>query len=151
MIDSHDYHLSVTGRDQKTGILEAPLDALPALEVASPPEFGGPAGVWSPEHLFVASVAACLMTTFRSIAENSGVEVLEYTDTPTGHLVRGEDGLYSIDLVTLRPKVTIPAGARIDRTIRLLEKAEKVCLISRSIRCEVVLEPSVVETHQLGT
>jgi organic hydroperoxide reductase OsmC/OhrA len=151
LIDSHDYHLSVTGRDQKSGVLEAPLDGLPALEVASPPEFGGPAGVWSPEHMFVASVAACLMTTFRSIAENSGVEVLEYTDTPTGQMVRGEDGLYSIDLVTLRPNVTIPAGSRVDRTIRLLEKAEKVCLISRSIRCEVVLEPSVAEAHQLGT
>jgi organic hydroperoxide reductase OsmC/OhrA len=151
LIESHEYHLSVTGWDQKSGLVEAPRDGLPPLEVASPPEFGGPEGVWSPEHLFAASVSACLMTTFRSIAERSGVEVLEYTDSPTARLVRGDDGLYSIDQVTLRPKVSVPAGSRVDRAIRLLEKAEKVCLISRSIRCEVVLEPSVAPAHQVGT
>ncbi|HEU4895846.1 MAG TPA: OsmC family protein [Acidimicrobiia bacterium] len=151
MIDSHEYHLKLTGRDQAAGLLEAPEDGLPSLEVASPPEFGGPEGIWSPEHLFVASVSACLMTTFRSIAAHSGLEVLGYTDSPTGRLVRGEDGLYSIDRVTLRPKVTVPAGSRVDRANRLIEKAEKVCLISRSIRCEIVLEASVVESHQVGT
>jgi len=151
LIDSHEYHLTITGQDTKTGVLEAPGDGLPPLEVASPPEFGGPEGVWSPEHLFVASIAACLMTTFRSIAEHSGLDVLEYTDAPTGRLVRGEDGLYSIDRVTLRPRVTVPVGSRIDRAVRLIEKAEKVCLISRSVRCEVVLEASVAEAHQVGT
>lgn len=151
MIDSHDYHVSVTGWDQKTGLLEAPFDGLPTLEVASPPEFGGPAGVWSPEHLFVASVAACLMTTFRSIAENSGVEVLEYHDYSIGHLKRAEDGLYSIERITLRPNVLISTGSKLDRAHRLLEKAEKVCLIGRSIRCLTVLEPSVQQAHQVGT
>ena len=151
MIDSHEYHLTVTGKGTKAGLLEAPGDGLPPLEVASPPEFGGPEGIWSPEHLFVASVSACLMTTFRSIAENSRLEVLEYIDTPTGHLIRGDDGLYSIVRVTLRPHVTVPSGSRVDRALRLIEKAERVCLISRSISCEVVLEPSVTEAHQLGT
>lgn len=151
MIDSHDYHLDVTGRDEKTGLLEGQQDGLPALEVASPPEFGGPKGVWSPEHLFVAAISACLMTTFRSIAGRSGVEVVGYSDSPTGRLVRGDDGLYSIDLVTLRPTVSVSAGSRADRAIRLLEKAERVCLVSRSVRCEVVLEPTLIQAHQAGT
>jgi organic hydroperoxide reductase OsmC/OhrA len=151
LIDSHEYHLTVTGKGTKAGLLEAPGDGLPPLEVASPPEFGGPEGIWSPEHLLVASVSACLMTTFRSIAEHSGVDVLEYTDTPIGRLARGDDGLYSIDRVTLRPKVTVPAGSRVDRTLRIIEKAERVCLISRSVSCEVVLEASVAEAHQVGT
>jgi organic hydroperoxide reductase OsmC/OhrA len=151
LIDSHDYHVSVAGSGQKTGLLEGPFDGLPALEFASPPEFGGPEGVWSPEHLFVASVASCLMTTFRSIAANSGVEVLEYHDYSIGHLRRGEDGLYSIERVTLRPTVMIAADSKPDRAHRLLEKAEKVCLIGRSIRSETVLEPRVLQAHQVGT
>ena len=36
----------------------------PDLTVATPPEFGGPAGVWSPEELLVASVGSCLLSTF---------------------------------------------------------------------------------------
>lgn len=39
-----------------------------------PPEFGGPERTWSPEHLFVAAVSSCLMTTFRAIAEMSELE-----------------------------------------------------------------------------
>lgn len=151
MIDSHDYQVRVTGTDAKRGLLESPEDGLPPLEVASPPEFGGPESVWSPEHLFVASIAACLMTTFRSIAANSGLEVVEYRDESVGHLQRGEDGLYSIDRVTLRPVVVISSDSRPDRALRLLEKAEKVCLVSRSVRSETVLEPKVTQAHQVGT
>jgi organic hydroperoxide reductase OsmC/OhrA len=45
--------------------------------------------------------------------------------------------------VTLRPRVVIADPVKADRAVRLLEKAEKVCLISRSIRSEVHLEPAV--------
>lgn len=147
MITTHDYHISVTGTDAKTGTLGAPVDGLPELQVASPPEFGGPDRVWSPEHLFVASVAACLMTTFRSMASNSGVEVVEYQDHPTGRLSRDESGLYSIDLITLRPTVTISSESKVDRAERLLEKAEKVCLIGRSISSETALEATVLQVE----
>ncbi|HEX6300125.1 MAG TPA: OsmC family protein [Acidimicrobiia bacterium] len=151
MIEAHDYHVRVRATDPKSGVLEAPLDELPQLQFSSPPEFGGPEHVWSPEHLFVAAVASCLMTTFLSIAGNSGVEVLEYTDDSTGHLQRDEKGLYSIDRIMLRPNVLISADSDVDRAIRLLDKAEKVCLIGRSIRSEVVLETSVLQAHQVGT
>lgn len=147
MIESHDYEVELTGTGLNTGSLEAAADKLAALEVASPPEFGGPAGVWSPEHLFVASLAACLMTTFRAIAEASGLEVLEYSDQSSGHLQRGEDRRYSFDTVTLRPRVVIEDEAKIDRTLRLLHKAEEACLISRSVSSQIILEP-IVEVRQ---
>lgn len=127
----------------KTGVLAAPGDGLPSIEVASPPEFGGPAGVWSPEHLFVASLAVCLMTTFRAVAEASGLEILDYFDQSSGHLQRGEDRRYSFDTVTLRPRVVIDDESKVERTIRLLHKAEAACLISRSVASEILLEPTV--------
>lgn len=150
LITNHDYHVTVIGTDAKSGVLQAPLDGLPEMDVASPPEFGGPGGVWSPEHLFVASVAACLMTTFQSIAANSGVEVVEYSDSSVGRLSRAENGLYSMDRVTLRPTVLISADSNPDRALRLLEKAEKVCLIGRSVSSETILEPTVLQAHQVG-
>lgn len=143
MIESHHYETHINNTGIKTGELTAPIDGLPLLPVASPPEFGGPAHVWSPEHLFVAAISSCLMTTFRAIAEASKLEVLEYSDDAIGHLVRGEDRLYSIQTVVLRPRVVIGDPAKLDRTLRLLEKAEKACLISRSVSCEVTLEPMV--------
>ena len=143
MTESHDYTIEITSTGLKTGTLEAPGGALPACEVASPPEFGGPAGVWSPELLYVAALSSCLMTTFRSIADNSGLEVLDYSDSATGHLRRGEDRMFAFDTVTLRPRVVIADGSKTERTIRLLLKAEAACLIRRSVTSEIVLEPTV--------
>lgn len=143
MIQSHEYPVRVIGTGPKTGALIAQEDGLPDLEVASPPEFGGPSGVWSPEHLFVAAVASCLMTTFRAIASASGVEVVDYRDEATGRLVLDDDRLYRIDRVTLRPEVIVAAADHVERTYRLLDKAERACLISRSARVEILLEPRV--------
>jgi organic hydroperoxide reductase OsmC/OhrA len=41
--------------------------ALPSLETAAPPQFGGPGDVWSPETLLCASLADCFVLTFRAI------------------------------------------------------------------------------------
>jgi organic hydroperoxide reductase OsmC/OhrA len=113
------------------------------MGVGPPPQFGGQAGHWSPEHLFVASVASCLMTTFFAIARMSGVEIIEYTDASSGTLIRDEDRLYRMSEVTLRPKVVVSDPRKVDRALRLLDKAESVCLISRSIEAKVHLEPEV--------
>lgn len=143
MIESHNYEVELVNTGSKTGVLDATADGLPSIEVAAPPEFGGPAGVWSPEHLFVAALAACLMTTFRAIADASGLDVLEYSDESSGHLQRGDDRRYSFDVVTLRPRVLINDEAKIERTLRLLHKAEEACLVSRSVLSQIVLEPTV--------
>jgi len=143
MIESHDYEVELVNTGPKAGVLDATADGLPSIDVAAPPEFGGPAGVWSPEHLFVAALAACLMTTFRAIADASGLDVLEYKDESSGHLQRGDDRRYSFDVVTLRPRVLINDESKIERTLRLLHKAEEACLVSRSVLSQIVLEPTV--------
>ena len=141
MIDSHDYTVTLDGTGPKTGKLTDHTLAV-AIDVASPPEFGGPQGVWSPEHLFVASASACLMTTFQAIADLSGVEVISYSDQATGHLQRGEDRRYRIDKITLRPSIVV-GGVHADRALRLVFKAEAACLISGSINSEIVVEPDM--------
>lgn len=143
MIESHDYQIQLEATGPKTAMVDGREDRLPSLEIASPPEFGGPGSTWSPEHLFVASVSACLMTTFSVIAEIAGLEVLEYHDEATGRLLRGDDRLYRMDVVTLRPRVVVSDESKVDKALRLLEKAESVCLISRSVNSEIRLEATV--------
>lgn len=150
MIESHDYEVQLSGKGVRSGILDSEGDGLPSLHVASPLEFGGPKGVWSPEHLYVASIAACLMTTFRAIAEASKLEVLEYSDEAIGHMQRGEDRLYSIDRVTVRPRVVIGDDADLEKTRRLLEKAKNTCLISRSVATEVSMDAEILVTHRVA-
>ncbi len=143
MIDSHDYIVELTNTGVKTGIAGATADELPDLEVASPPEFGGPEGVWSPEHMFVGALATCLMTTFRAIADASGLEVLDYHDRAVGHLRRGDDRMYAFETVTLRPQVTIADASKVDRARRLIHKADAACLVSRSVASDIVVDPTI--------
>jgi len=70
------YRTSVRWTGRKTG--EASSPGKPSLAVATPPEFKGHEGFWSPEDLFVASVDACVMTTFLALAERAGVSFAAY-------------------------------------------------------------------------
>ena len=54
-----------------------------------------------------------------------------------------EDGIWCFTQITLRPVVTILNEADRNLITRLLEKAEKSCLIARSLKCEVVTFPAV--------
>ncbi len=147
MIESHDYPVSMRWTVGRKGKVESP-DGLPALEVGAPPEFGGEAMQWSPEHLFVAAAASCFLTTFLAIAELSQLEVLAAAIDASGHLERGEDRRYAFTEIALRPRVTLARERDRERALRLLDKSEKSCLVTRSIRSSVRLEPAieVVET-----
>jgi organic hydroperoxide reductase OsmC/OhrA len=54
MEDKYYYTTEVEWTGERHGDLSAPV--LPKLKVDAPPEFKGHEGVWTPEHLFVASV-----------------------------------------------------------------------------------------------
>lgn len=143
MTEEHTYLVTVESTGLKTGELTSPDAGLPLLEVASPPQFGGPGQIWSPEHLYVAALASCLMTTFRAIAAASDVEVVTYRDHAGGHLTRDENRLFRVDEVTLRPEIIITDASKLDKARRILDKAEKACLVSRSVNTVVSLEGSI--------
>lgn len=116
---------------------------LPALEVDAPPEFKGHEGVWTPEHLFVAAVNSCFMTTFLAIAENSKLEFVSFSADAKGKLERLEGRGFIMTEVVLRPRLLISHSRDVERAGRILQKAEKNCLISNSIKAETRLEPEV--------
>lgn len=141
MAEQHTYTTSVEWKDTRRGVLAS--SGLPNLEVATPPEFpGGIAGIWSPEHLFVAAAEVCVMTTFLAIAENSRLEFTSYRSEAVGTLEKTEAG-FEITRIVIRPHVVVSDEARVARAERILQKAEEHCLISHSMKSSVELEPTV--------
>ena len=136
---SYTYHTSLEWRDGRAGQM-ASGDKL-AFRVASPPEFRGEAGVWSPEDLFVASANACTMTTFLAFAERQALEVLSYTSDAEGLLELVERG-FRFTRITLRPVIQVDA-AQVESARQVMHEAHSKCLISRSMACEVVVETTV--------
>lgn len=113
------------------------------IEVATPPEFPkGISGIWSPEHLFTAAVSSCFMTTFLSIAENSKLAFKSFQCEANGKLDQVEGKLFMTE-VLINPILTIFDEKDRDRAMRVLLKTESSCLITNSIKSNVVMRPSI--------
>lgn len=92
---------------------------------------------WSPEHLFLSSLASCTMISYLAHAEHKGVEVIDYSSEIGGTVMRRvEDGRYAFVHVHQRPKVVVAAG-QADQARELIGKAERDCFISASTSAEV--------------
>ena len=142
MEQEHFYNVTIKWEQERIGNLSSPeLDS--SIEVATPPEFPkGVAGIWSPEHLLVAAVNSCLMTTFLSIAENSRLEFDTFTSHATGKL-ENVDGILMISEIMLHPVLAIKSDSDKEKALRILNKSEHVCLISNSIKSKIIFSPEV--------
>lgn len=147
-MDAHYYNVNVNWNQDRKGMMCSPelnssIGGDGCIEVATPPEFPkGIAGIWSPEHLFTASVASCIMTTFLAIAENSKLEFSQFGCNAVGKLEKVEGGMEMTE-VAVAPRVTLLHEKDHDRALKVLEKTEKHCLISNSIKSRVIMNPDI--------
>lgn len=143
MTQEHHYQVDLTWDSDRKGTMSSPkLDQ--TIEVATPPEFEkGMEGFWSPEHLFVASVNSCLLTTFLAIAEYSKLDFNDFESKALGKLEK-VDGKYMVSEITLSPVLVINREKDRDKAERILEKSEAGCLISNSIKTKINFNPKVI-------
>lgn len=142
MNTSYQYTNTARWTTGRGGIVNAESVQQP-IAFSAPPEFHGQAGSWTPEHFLVAAVAGCFITTFIAIAEVSRFELLSLEVSATGTLEKGEGG-FQFTRVTIRPTLTIARDSDRERALRLLDKAERSCIVSKTLRSEVVVEPAVL-------
>lgn len=125
----------------RRGIVESELQ-VPGIRFSAPPQFQGEAGFWTPEHFLLAAVASCFITTFHAIAEISRFDPAALEITVHGTIEKGEGGLQFTRLI-LTPLLTVAHETDRERGTRLLEKTEHSCLVSRSLKSQVLIEPRV--------
>ena len=142
MKTAHYYKVKVNWEKDRKGLMSSPvLDE--TIEVATPPEFPkGMEGIWSPEHLLVAAVNSCLMTTFLAIAENSKFSFVKFESNADGKLEM-VDGKYMISQILLSPDLVIHTEADRERAMRILQKSEAACLISNSVKSKIIFQPEI--------
>ncbi len=142
METTYHYDVDIHWKKGRKGLLSSAL-LNSTIEVATPVEFpNGMPGIWSPEHLLVAAVNSCLMTTFLAIAENSKLNFINFESSADGKLEK-VDGKYMITEVALSPVLTIQYESDRERAIRVLEKSEAACLVSNSIKAKILFNPAV--------
>ncbi len=136
-------HLYVVKADAEGGnnvILSS--KGIPDLESAGPAEFGGPGDVWSPETLLVGAVADCFILSFRAIARKAKLDWISLTAEASGTLDK-LDGFTQFVGFTVKAELAIPDEQQLKKAEVILEKAEKYCLVSNSMKAATHLDASV--------
>lgn len=141
MENTHLYRTTATWTMRRRGIVSAE-DVPRTINFSSPPEFQGDPGLWTPEHLLVAAVATCFVATFRAMAEISHFQIVRLEVEAEGVLEKQEGG-FRFTRIVVRPHLTIADAADQERAQRLLEKAERACLVSRSLSSRTEMQAKV--------
>jgi organic hydroperoxide reductase OsmC/OhrA len=141
----HEYSVSASAND--AGSVSLTSHDLPVLQSAPPVEFGGPGDLWSPEELFLASVADCFILTFRAIARGSNLSWKGIDATVDGVLSRVEHTTRFTE-ITLHAALTLDElGTDDDKALRLLEKAKTTCLVTNSLAVPVGLDAKLLSAR----
>ena len=113
------------------------------IHFSAPPEFGGESGTWTPEHFLLAAVASCFIATFRAVAGASKLD-FQGIEVPIEGTIEKDGGGFQFTQLTLRPVLILYTEEECERARRLLEKSENICLVSRSLSCQVQLESKIL-------
>lgn len=140
------HHYRVTAAAQSEGDVILAGERLGTIASAPPAEFGGPGDKWSPETLLVAALADCFILTFRAIARASKLSWNSLHCEVKGDLER-QDGVTRFTRFDVRATLAIPPEVNEERAHRLLEKAERSCLITNSLSGATHLESVVSKTQ----
>jgi len=136
----HHYRVAAAGGVEGTIELSSP--GVPELASAAPAEFGGPGDQWSPETLLAAAVADCFILSFRAIARGSKFDWISLTCDVDAVLEKVEK---VTQFTEFRENVVleVPAGTDEAKAMRLLEMAERVCLVTNSMTGKTHLDATV--------
>ena len=140
MLQEHYYEVDVNWKEGRIGELSSPV-LESKIECATPPEFtNGVPNIWSPEHLFAASINSCYMATFLAIAENLKLPFTSF-ECKTVCKLEKADNKFQITEAVITPVVRLENNELQDKAIRVLEKSKQNCLVTNSIKTEITLTP----------
>jgi organic hydroperoxide reductase OsmC/OhrA len=138
------YGVSLRREAGRLALVEA--EGRDPIEVGPPHGFpGGDHARWSPEHLFLSSLASCMMLSFLAHADHADIDVEEYTSAIEGTIRRrADDSRYAFTAIHVRPRAVVGRG-QLEAARSLRAKAERDCFISASTRGEIVVEWELAE------
>lgn len=141
----HHYNVNVKGKPQDTLITY--VENLPSIQVAPPIQFDGPGDQWSPEQLLMASLANCLILSFRAIAKVSKFDWLSVECESNGTLDKIDRKVLFTNINT-NIKLVISSAEDIEKAGRLLNKSEETCFVSNSLSCPSHLEYEIIVNNR---
>jgi organic hydroperoxide reductase OsmC/OhrA len=130
--------------DQK-GILTA-NDTEGPIYVATPPAFGGQERDWSPEHLFLGSIASCFMSTYLYFIRKMKFEIAHLECHAIGQIELVE-GKYKFTHIGVFPTIHVSDATLMELADLAILKTQKSCLISNTLNADIVYHGKVLRSE----
>ena len=116
----------------------------PVVACSNDPLLGGDPGKMNPEDLLLSALSACHMLWYLHYAADAGIVVTGYEDNPEGVGEVGRGGAGRFVSATLRPRITVKAGADLIAAEAIHHRIHEVCFIARSVNFPVSYAPEFV-------
>jgi organic hydroperoxide reductase OsmC/OhrA len=140
----HQYSVSLKWDNESQNGVAIAGKRMPIL-FAPPPEFGGTDKLWSPEHLLAASLSSCYATTFFYFSKLLKVDVRSFHLEVIMEVEKDVTGIFTATRFTLRPHIEFGIKQGQAMINNLLSKAKRYCIISNSVKGEIVVLPEMMQ------
>jgi len=145
----HEYQVAAWWTSGRTGIAKS-VSSPNAIHFTAPKNFGGLEGRWTPEELLLAAISGCFTTTFRTIVSKAESDFTDLEVEAAATMRKVQSG-YMFTEIVLRPLLKIADPEQVERAMNLLNRAARLCLVSRTLDTPLRFEPKVEVTHELAT
>jgi len=134
----HSFHLTADwpGLRNDVGTIET---ANLHTKVSIPPEMDGPGIGTNPDEMLLGAAATCYIITLAAMLERSKIEKASLTMTSEG-IVDITKGVITYKKIIHRPLLILHSEKDMDSAIKLTQKAESSCMISRALKGNVEIE-----------
>jgi organic hydroperoxide reductase OsmC/OhrA len=139
---SHTFSVSLKWNNDINGAIIRSGKRAPII-IASPPEFGGTDKEWSPEHFLAASVSSCYATTFHYFAKLMKIKVSSFQIEISMDVEKEGAQAFTATNYVLQPRIAFIGNPEQNVIDNLLSKAKRYCIISNSVKGEVLIEPKI--------
>jgi organic hydroperoxide reductase OsmC/OhrA len=144
----HVMSVQLNWRCDHKGIVTA-RDVKDSIFVSLPQQWGGTEPLWTPEHLFLASISSCFMTTFMVFAGKTKLTVERYDADIIGQMELVENR-YEFTHIHLYPHIGIETKALEEQVLEAIEKTRKYCIIAHSVKAPVIYHPEIRVEKRAG-
>ncbi len=141
---SHKYRSTIRWSDEGDKHGDIKMDCGYTCGFHKPVEFGGAEGMMNPEDAFVGSLAMCYSITLKSTLEKMRLELEDFELKTTGILDETDEGSM-ITKITIKPKIKLKTEEERKKIERALKLAKDNCLISKSMKSEIILDTEYLE------
>ena len=141
--DSYEFNANISWTGGKEGTIT--LENKPNLPLSSPVQWDGKPDAYSPHDLFMSAVAGCYITTFATMMKRMKQPITAHMVSGRGIVQKHPEGGWYFTDIYITMKITIPNVAQLSKVKRAVTLTEKYCQISRSIACNIHVEPKITQ------